>query len=523
MKIRNNFQNPRFMKLPPTAGSLLVWAQRIIASAAILLLIAVSMINQPYYPTTWQDEGFTLQGAINLVQNGQYAMRSSEGFRIFDQPLLANGPGVVLPISVAFVFFGIGLLQARVVMAIFLISTAILWYFLAKRMFGSVSAFISVLLLIAIPQEGFLLLGRQALGMIPSFEYFIIGFLLWLSSLESTRVSFRIAAGIFFALAMITKGQYLFLFPMFILVAIIDKFFIHSGAYKNILYVLLSALFGVACWYGLQIVILGWDKFLQNLAALSASAKVTISAFRMVRIPGNLFYLVSSGILLVILPGWFYALWTVRRLEKDSIGKLFLIVFIPFWLLWYAFVSVGWHRYAFDPYAIGTIFTGKLFVDAFGYMRKGLPHIEQGYGVMLKKWLIIAYLLVLIFFGGWGIMNQFQSIFASPNTSPQDFARVLLRTVDSKSIIESWEWEIDALTPNLNFHHPTNDWVDKMTAVLQFGDQIAINYNFVSFHPEYLIDGPFSKWTGLYATALNENCCTLVNSQGPYDLYKVRK
>jgi hypothetical protein len=41
-------------------------------------------------------------------------------------------------------------------------------------------------------------------------------------------------------------------------------------------------------------------------------------------------------------------------------------------------------------------------------------------------------------------------------------------------------------------------------------------------NPDYLIDGPFSKWTGLYHKALAEDCCTLITQIGSYDLYSVK-
>ena len=56
---------------------------RLASLAGVILIVVLAVYHQPYYPATWLDEGFVLQGAINLVRYAQYAMRSVEGFRIW--------------------------------------------------------------------------------------------------------------------------------------------------------------------------------------------------------------------------------------------------------------------------------------------------------------------------------------------------------------------------------------------------------------------------------------------------------
>jgi hypothetical protein len=46
-------------------------------------------------------------------------------------------------------------------------------------------------------------------------------------------------------------------------------------------------------------------------------------------------------------------------------------------------------------------------------------------------------------------------------------------------------------------------------------------YDFEQHHPDYIINGPFSKWTGLYPPGYLSQECTLVVSIGEYDLYEV--
>jgi 4-amino-4-deoxy-L-arabinose transferase-like glycosyltransferase len=486
-----------------------------------VLIILIAAYNQPYYPTAWLDEGFALQGAMNLAKYGQYAMRSVEGFRVFDQPLIANGPGVVLPISAAFKLFGIGLLQARLVMVIFFVITSYVYFRLARRLNGILAACISLFLLLALPEEGFILYGRHALGMIPSLLYFLIGYFFWLNALQHNRLTDAAGAGLFFGLAMITKGQYLLLIPMFFVVLLIDWIYDKFSLLKRTLIVFLAMAIVLAFWYGVQLMVLKPEGFLQSLEAIQSSSKVTISAFRISRIPGNIGYLTRSGILLVVIPGWLYVGWLCLQRDVYCVQQLLLLVFVPFWLAWFAFVSVGFYRYSLDPYIIGALFTGRFIADVYYSLRSKtspLPRFNR-----LWFWLVIPVSCLIILFGVWVFKGQIQRIVAEPSIAPQKFAAYLEETIDSQEVVESWEWELDVLAPGLTYHHPTNIWVDRMHLPTQFGIPVEEIYDPAPFKPAYLIDGPFSKWTGLYAHYLSAGCCSLVKRVGPYDLYQVNQ
>lgn len=329
-----------------------------------ILIVWLVLYHQPYYPATWIDEGFVMQGAINLVRHGQYAMRSLEEFRVLDQPLIANGPGIVLPIAGSFLLFGIGLMQARIVVFIYFVVATLAFFLLARRLFGLVAACISLFLLFAVPQEGFLFYGRQALGNVPALGYFLVGYLLWLTGLERARWLYVVGAGVLFGLAIITKGQHNLLIPAFFAVALLDWLYFKAIGIKNIFLVLATVMICVGLWYGIQLLLVGWDNFDQHLEAIRSSSQVTVAAFRPSRILGNLGYLVRSGLVFVVGPGLLWALWTCRYSTLAYRRQGLLIVLVFLWLFWYAFISVGWPRYSFDPYVIGLLFVGKFIVDS---------------------------------------------------------------------------------------------------------------------------------------------------------------
>lgn len=487
-----------------------------------LLFIVIGLYHQPYFPTTWLDEGFALQGAINLARSGQYAMQSSEGLRILDQPLIANGPGIVLPITAAFKLFGIGLFQARVVAVIFMALTAVLFFLLAKNLFGTAPAFLSLFLLISLPQEGFLLYGRQAIGNVPSLGYFLAGMVLWQVVERKKDWKYALAAGLFFGLSMVTKGQYLLLLPIFLLFVLIYRFVLKRSI-SLLLVIILTSLGCLAVWWIVQFILIGPQNFAAHLDSIRSSSQVTIFAFHFMRVPGNLWWLVRSGVIVVAGPGLiYYVVKELRNFQRDPI-KAFLFVFTVVWFGWYAFVSVGWSRYAFDPTVIGGIFTGAMVVETINKLRKkdNILAVTNRLKLSIRiagPTFLIAFFAIFIY----GFAQQVEYSISEPDKSPQELAAYLSKNVPPGKTVESWEWEIDTLT-DVNFHHPTNDWVDKFTSVVQFNEELAYPYHPLDFHPEFLINGPFSKQTGIYTSLLDAGCCTAVYSTGLYDVYKVNK
>jgi 4-amino-4-deoxy-L-arabinose transferase-like glycosyltransferase len=487
----------------------------------IAFLILLTLHHQPYYPGTWLDEGFVLQGALNLVRYGQYAMRSVEGFRILDQPLVANGPGIVLPITAVFELFGVGLLQARIVAAVYTILTVLVYFMVAKKLYSTPAALLSSFLLLAVPKEGLLWFGRMAVGNVPALFYFLFGYLLWLLSTEHQDIRLAIGAGFCFGLALVTKGQYGLSLIAFLVVIIANEIY-----YKSVSLVHLGSTFLIAAaclgiWIVLQARIVGWENFDEHMAAIRSSSKVTIFAFNLRRIPGSLNYLIRSGLFLFVGPGLIYAGWSLRKRSLWSLQILLPITFVVMWLSWYLIASIGWHRYVFAPYAVGLLFSGRFILDLFA-MTVGIKDSQFYESTMTTARRLGIYLLFVASAIGsvWSMSGHITSVVARPDRSAQEFAGQLLQSVESDVIVESFEWQLDILA-DLKYHHPNNTWVDMWTATSQLGKIADAAYDPLVYNPDYLIDGPWSKQFGVYSAVLGEGCCALLYSVGSYDLYQV--
>jgi len=489
-------------------------------AAGIAALLFLGLYRQPYYPVSWFDEGLVMQGATNLVKHGQYAMLSVEGFRVLDQPLIANGPGIILPLSAVFTFFGIGLLQARILMAGYFVLAAILFFVITSRLYGNIAAVISMFILLAIPAEGFILYGRQALGNVPGLAYFFSGCWFFIKLGDGKMIRHAFASGLFFGLALVTKGQYWLLIPALGLVIAADWFY-----YKQFGLVNGSVLLGtiIAClgiWQLSQFVLVGAENYGQHLEVIRSSSRVTVFAFQLIRFPYSVWYLLQSGFLIFIVPGVLFAARQTHSRDGQGITRLFLVCLVVSWVIWFTVASVGWNRYAFEAYSIGAIFSGAGFLEMIKWIRKPANEFASKSQGFLKLCLV-SFLAVILFLGSQNFYKQLQLVFFHRNNSPQLFADYLKTNIPANEVIESWEWEIDALAPEMTYHHPTNDWVDKKTAEIHFGDKTIDVYDPLAYKPGYLVDGPFSKSTGLYQAFLSDGCCVQVVSVGDYTLYQV--
>ena len=151
---------------------------------AVLIFLAV--YNLSNYPVTWFDEGSHLHVPKTLLHFGVYADYSSEGFRYYG-PTVGVGPTVMLPIAAVFKLFGIGLLQARLVMILYLLATIYVFYRLAWVLGNQRLAWVATALLVASRGVSLLEYGRQVLGEVPGLFFVVAGFALWFATWDRAR------------------------------------------------------------------------------------------------------------------------------------------------------------------------------------------------------------------------------------------------------------------------------------------------------------------------------------------------
>ena len=330
----------------------------------ILAVYFLAFHNLTRFPAPWFDEGSHLHVPKTLVKYGVYADISSEGFRYYG-PTIGVGPTVMLPIAAVFKLFGIGLLQARIVMVLYLLAAVYVFYRLVEHLAGKWVAWVAVALMLSSRSVLFLEYGRQLLGEVPGIFFILLALYLWFSKWNENDWKQLSLIGLLFGLAMITKYQYLlFLAPTLILSWLLDIFYYKTSTHRNFLIpgIIAAGSFGI--WQLLTLQYLGPSTAMENLALLHASAGGAAFNFNLAQLDANFGELTSRAVYLgAIIPslvyGFFISLPRTRAGQKWSV--IFLLVALN--LIWYVVASIGWIRYAFLGLSLSGIFIARLFSE----------------------------------------------------------------------------------------------------------------------------------------------------------------
>ena len=494
----------------------LLWA------LGILLAFFLVFFNLTRFPTPWFDEGSHLHVPKTLVQHGVYADISSEGFRYYG-PTIGVGPTVMLPIAAMFKLFGIGLLQARLVMALYLLAAIYTFYRLVDHVSGKVVALVAMALMLSSRSVLFLEYGRQLLGEVPGFFFLSLALYLWLSKWNENDWKRLSLIGLLFGLAMITKYQYLlFLAPMLILSWFLDIFYYKNSTHRNFLVpgIIAAGSFGI--WQVITLQYLGPATAMENLALLQASAEGAAFNFNMAQLSANFGELTSRAVYLgALFPALFYGFFIsipgTREGQKWSV--LFLLVALN--LGWFVVASIGWIRYAFLGLTLSSIFIARLFSDitdgfkfdwSSGYFRSFFES-KNSYRFAVVVWLLAIIIIPMA--------KNVLEIAAPGPAYAEQMSAYLDENVPQPAIIETWDPEMGFLTDH-NYHYPQNALLAiAVDQVYYGGEPVQGHYDFVQTEkPEYLLIGEFSKWTEIYSPEYVQENYKLMQSFGDYDLYQ---
>lgn len=492
---------------------LLLWA------LGALLIYFFVFHNLTRFPTPWFDEGSHLHVPKTLVQYGKYADISSEGFRYYG-PTIGVGPTVMLPIAAVFKVFGVGLLQARLVMTLYLLAALYAFYRLNDHLLGGLGAWAALALLISSRSVLFLQYGRQLLGEVPGFFFLILALYLWFARWNENDWKRLSAIGLLFGLAMITKYQYLlFIAPTLIISWGLDVFYYKTTSHRNFLIPGLIAAGSFGIWQVITLQYLGPATALENLALLRVSAEGAAFNFNLSQLDINFGQLTSRSVYLgAIFPALIYGLFISlpRTREAQKYSVLFLLAVLN--LAWFVVASIGWIRYAFLGLTISTIFIARLFSDltsGFQFAGKAgsLRNTQGMINLALVLWLVAIIMIPTL--------KTVVEIAAPGPDNARYMAGYLNENIPQSAIIETWDPEMGFLT-NHAYHYPPNELLAvAVNQVYYGGEPVQDRYDFLETdRPEYLLLGEFSKWTAIYPDEYIQQNYELVQTFGKYDLYR---
>ncbi len=512
--------------------SLVVKREFVLYVALLAITLVLACYNLDRSPRTWQDEGGTLLIARTLVEDGVYAIRTSDGYQTFGS-IQSVGPTVILPLALSFKLFGVGLLQGRLVMAAWLVFTIVAFYSLGRELFGIRSAVLAVLLLLSFP-SGILMLGRQAIGEVPALGLMLFGYLIWLRATRLNNYWYYATAGLLFGLAAVTKGQFIvMIIGMLGICAIINLWF-YKRSVMPILLIGSIVSMCIASWIGWQIYYFGVQTFQENTAKMNELAKVTLGLNKsntiiaikyIIGTDSNHFFYFFG------IPSILYAIsyCYLNKNREDAIIVVSLVLFMLLCLAYYTFWIIPVPIYAFAHTAVTSIFVAKLLNDLIAAC-KTLP-LEPRNGNIKETSKVIdlrtILLLVMTSMLGFSIGYEVKENVLSNDTGPQQVASFLKQEVPTTAVVETWEREIGILSNHL-YHYPDQiylkDTQGKIFRNVQDHYALGSDY-FQKIKPNYLVIGWYARHTELYDTNyLAEHACllsTFGDGDWRYEVYRM--
>ena len=493
--------------------------------AALVLAIFLAFFNLTNYPLPWYDEGSHLHVPKTLVRLGQYADYSSEGFRYYG-PTIGVGPTVMLPIAAVFKVVGVGLWQARAVVAIYLLITLVVFFLIAQALGGARLAWAAAALLIGSRGVALLEYGRQVLGEVPGLFFVVAGLAVWFTAWERASLRRLVAVGLLLGLAVVTKTQYfIILAPALALGWVLNLVYYRSAPQK--VFLIPGILVGVcfALWQTYVVVFLGPGAVSENLALYREATASAATVFSRDLMERGIRELLSLKVYLSALaPILLYGLFVITPRNRDSQrwGLVWVIIVVN--LVWYVAASVSWIRYAFVGLALSSLFVARFFHDLTGsfevdlkaqwdtWRQGGAFSRAQALALVGAAWLAAMILVPLA--------QSARPIVLPSANYPLAMADYLDAHVPRDALVETWEPEMGFLTDHA-YHYPPQRLLYRAVSFIWAGGPApAMEYTFVQEQePQYVLAGAFSKYVAFYPGEWLTKY-QVVTEVGPYTLYE---
>ena len=330
----------------------------VLSSSVGVLFVLVMGLMITHYGLNF-DEGYNLQVPLNLLQSGVYGSRTLSGFIVLD-PFISTGPLPLLAVTASFTAFGIGVLQARLVSAMFAVLILASVYGLSRRLNGRKAGALSLLLVFAVKSVcyrlGIVIGDGAGIGLI------LAGLVIWNFYEEKRRWPFAIAAGILWGLSVWAKPS-MIMAVLFIVVALAVAVVLNTQRFpRGILSLAVAAavVLGVS-WF--LISILG-ARQIESLAFGNAARLLREQfSFSWVRNFGHNLPSLPGTIALGILGGTILNMLTDIRTLRFATTRLMTHALPLAWIVWWMLFNEGSiYRHLFPGLIFGSVSLAQALV-----------------------------------------------------------------------------------------------------------------------------------------------------------------
>lgn len=363
----------------------------------LLTLLIICLFFSTYKltesPGIWSDEGVFTQAALNLAAFNKLGLQVEPG-EITSAEYLTAGYPFIYPISFVFKLFGAGVLQARMVMVIFILALVFTSHFLIKRMFGFPLAVLSSLALVSFP----VLYGngKSVIGEVPGL-FFSALFLFFFFKIEQSAYKnklYYILAGLALGLTVSTKPIYLIILPS-VLIAV---FFFRKRIQfypKLILTSLTSFLIPIIVWLITQFSkgssIANVFNFYANPHGVSDLSQTVISNL------ARFFTEMTPIYFLLLLLMWAISV-IIRTKEKKPLFTAEIIAFSFSILIWLAYLTTpGFYRYFFPALATALLFFPLALYTFLNFLNEKLKWLESSKVTVISSFIVLLVIIMHLY------------------------------------------------------------------------------------------------------------------------------
>lgn len=300
-------------------------------------------------PGTWFDEGIYIQIARNAQMHLPYALRASPTEMVPAGRIATAGFPVIAPISLSFKLFGVGLLQARAVMVVYILLLVAAVYLFAYSIWGFRTAMWSTLLVAThAPVYGN---GKNVLGEVPGlFFFFVLLYLAYKLERDKGRsIPLWLGTGLAAGMFMATKPNFLLLLPVLCIAGVFcRKRFMPNwkGMLSGVVAMLVPLATFVMTTFGLSTPLTSVFAGYGSMPGLRDVTGMTLPQLILKNI-GLFFHESTPALLLCTFVAWFaYAIIRLRKKTEVPLHEYVALGFTAATILYFLKMP-GFYRYLF--------------------------------------------------------------------------------------------------------------------------------------------------------------------------------